>query len=193
MTSKKPRTVKFRRKREQKTDYLKRLKTLASKKPRLLVRFTNQKIIAQLIEFSPLGDKIIAAIDSSALKKLGWNYSCKNFPAAYLCGALIGKTALKKNCQEAILDTGFKVSLPKSRVYAFLQGALDSGLKIPHGEGIFPDEKQISGKQIVDYALQLKSKNEKEYQQKFGQYLKNNAKPEQITDTFIKVKQKIIS
>ncbi|HLC81226.1 MAG TPA: 50S ribosomal protein L18, partial [Candidatus Nanoarchaeia archaeon] len=48
MAGQKPRTVLYRRRRELKTDYHKRLKLLSSSKPRLVVRFTNRKIISQV-------------------------------------------------------------------------------------------------------------------------------------------------
>ena len=88
MVNRKPRTVPYRRKRENKTNYLKRLKLLLSRKGRLVVRFTNRKVVAQLVEFTPKGDKVLVATDSFALRKLGWQYSCKNLPAAYLTGFL---------------------------------------------------------------------------------------------------------
>ena len=192
--SKKPRTILYRRKREQKTDYKQRLKLLVSRKPRLVVRFTNQRIIAQVISFDTKGDRMITAIDSFALKDLGWNYSYKNYPAAYLTGLLIGKKTLESGCEQVVLDVGFKQVLKKNKVYAFLKGVVDSGLDIPHSEDddVFPTEEQISGKQIVDYAHGLKSKHETAYNSKFAKYLKTGAKPEQLTAMFEKIKQKIL-
>ena len=80
MASKKPKTVYNRRKRNQKTDYNQRLRLLLAHKLRLVVRVTNTRIIAQIVEFSAKGDIIHVGLDSSALNKYGWNYSCKNFP-----------------------------------------------------------------------------------------------------------------
>ncbi len=150
MTSKKPRTVLYRRRREQKTNYKQRLKLLASRKLRLVVRFTNQRVISQLVKFEEKGDKIVAEADSTALKKLGWDYSGKNFPAAYLTGLLIGKNAVKKGFTEAILDAGLKSPLKKSKTYAFLKGVLDGRLNVPHGDDMFPAEDRITGKHIND-------------------------------------------
>lgn len=153
MANKKQKTILYRRKREQRTDYPKRLKLLKSRKPRLVVRFTNQKIITQIIKFNPEGDNIITGIDSFALKKKGWDYSGKNFPAAYLTGLLIGKKALENNCNEAVFDCGFKQAQPKGKMYAFLKGVLDAGVKVPRGseEKIFPSEERVSGKNLADY------------------------------------------
>jgi len=192
MATKKPKTVLYRRKREQKTNYQRRLKLLLSGKPRLVVRFTNSKIIAQIIEFTTSGDKVLAAVDAFALKKLGWNYSCKNIPAAYLTGLLLSKTAQEKNCKEVILDTGLKTALGKSRIYAFLKGVLDAGLTVPYGnEKIFPNEERLSGKHITDFASQLKG-NKELYERNFSRYLKSNSLPEQIAEDFKMIKQKIM-
>lgn len=170
MNSLKPKSVLYRRKREGKTNYAKRRKFLLFRKPRVVLRLTNQKVIAQVVEFTPQGDKIIAAADSQTLKKKGWTLSGKNLPAAYLVGLLLGKKAREKNCQEAILDAGFRDVLKKGRIYAFLKGLLDAGLKLPYGgEDIFPPQERIEGK-----------------------HLKNNAGAEEIARQFNKVRKEIM-
>ena len=192
MTSRKPRTVLFRRRREQKTNYQSRLKLLKSDKARLVVRLTNKRIIAEIVKFEMAGDKVLFGTDSTALGKLGWNYSYKSYPAAYLLGLMLGKAVLKKGITEAILDTGFDTPLPKGRIYALLKGVLEGGLQVPHGEkDIFPSEDRISGKHISDYAVSLKDKTI--HDKRFSGYIKKNASPEKITETFNKVKQKIMS
>ncbi len=144
----KPKTVLYRRKREAKTNYAKRLKLLFSQKPRVVVRFTNTKIIAQVVSFTQKGDVVTAAVDSSSLSKMGWKSSLKNFPAAYLTGVLIGKKAQEKGCKEAIMDTGFKNPQKGGKVYAFVKGVVDSGLQVPHSEEIYPAEDRIAGKHL---------------------------------------------
>lgn len=187
MASKKPKTVLHRRKRQKKTDYRKRLRILVSGKPRLVVRFTNKKVIGQVIVFLPQGDKVLSAVDSNGLKKLGWSYSTKNFPAVYLTGLLLGKEALKKGNTEAVFDIGEKTPLHKSRIYAFLKGAVDSGMEIAHGsEEIFPDEERLSGKHIENFA-----KKTHDHLQ-FAEYLKNKAQPEKMSEAFAHVKKKIM-
>ena len=151
MATKKPKTVLYRRKREGKTSYLKRLKLIKSGKSRLVVRITNQKVIGQVIDFTEQGDKVLAGVDSSSLKKEGWNHGTKNLPAAYLTGLMLGKKALANKCEEVILDTGFKSFLKGGKVSAFLKGVVDSGLNVPHGsDDIFPSEDRIMGKHIND-------------------------------------------
>ncbi|RLG69666.1 MAG: 50S ribosomal protein L18, partial [Candidatus Iainarchaeum archaeon] len=65
--------LKFRRRREKRTDYAKRLALVKSGLPRLVIRRTNQYIISQVIKFDPKGDITLVHINSSRLKKLGWN------------------------------------------------------------------------------------------------------------------------
>ena|SRR3989338_2782989 len=193
MASKKPRTVLYRRKREQKTSYSKRLKLLLSGKKRLVVRFTNSKVLAQIVEFTPQGDKVLVGVDSAGLKKYGWKYSCKNFPAAYLTGLLLGRKAKEKEFKEVVvLDTGFNSPLHKGKAYAFLKGVVDAGITVPHSkEDLFPDEKTIQGAQVQEYALKLKADKDA-YNRQFAQYLKSATGPESLTAAFMQVKQKII-
>ena len=192
MALRKPKTILYRRKREKRTDYKRRRHLLLSGKPRLVVRFTNHRIIAQVVKFAAVGDAHVAAVDSAALlKKHGWKYSYKNTPAAYLTGLAIGKLAVAKGEKEAILDTGFPTPLRKGKQYAFLKGVLDSGLEVPHGgDEIFPDEGRISGEHIAAYAKHLQSSGE--YEKRFTEYLKNNVKAEEITAQFEKVKQALV-
>ncbi len=139
-------TVAYRRKREGKTSYRKRLRLLLSRQPRLVGRVTNHHIIGQMIEFHPQGDKVLVGVDSSSLKKLGWNGSGRNIPAAYLTGFLLGMNAKKKGCRQAVLDTGRCSG--SSRLYAFLRGALDAGLEVPHDQAIFPPADRLQGKHL---------------------------------------------
>lgn len=190
MANRKPQPIRYRRKSELKTNYGKRLSYLLSRKLRIVVRFTNQQIIVQLVQFTPQGDKISFGLTSSQLKKYGWDYSFKNHPAAYLTGLLFGHLALQQKHTEAILDAGLKSPQKKGRFYSFLKGLLDAGFKVPHGQEIFPDETVINGKNIQTYALLLK-KDEAAYQRQFSQHLKNKLVPENINKIFEQVKQKI--
>ena len=145
---KKPKIVAYRRKREGKTNYAKRKDLLAAGKPRLVIRPTLNKIIVQVIEFQPAGDKIILGIDSRALEKFGWKASKKNLPAAYLTGYLLGKRVLEKGVKEAVLDIGQKPSVGGNKIFACLKGAVDAGLQINHDEKILPSPERISGKSL---------------------------------------------
>ncbi len=186
MKSKKPQTVHYRRKREQRTNYAKRRRLLLSQGNRLVLRFTASKVIAQIIAFTPQGDKVLIGVDSSSLRKEGWNYSLKNTPAAYLTGFMLGKNAVKAGVNDAVFDAGFKSPRAKGKSYGFLKGVLDAGFHVPCGEkDIFPSEERITGKHISDFA----AKNKNGVQ--FAQYLKSKAVPEQITTQFKAIKQKL--
>jgi large subunit ribosomal protein L18 len=191
MASRKPKPVLYRRKREKRTNYPKRLRLLMSGKPRLVVRISNQQIITQIIEFTIKGDLVKSAFNSTALAKLGWNYSKKNLPAAYLTGFAMAKKCVAAGVKEAVLDTGLTSPMPKTKLYAFLKGIADGGLNVPHDEVIFPDEERIQGKHIQNYAEQLKEKSKEDYEKRFAKYLKNNTQPEKITEQFSKTKEQI--
>ena len=192
MANRKPKTVSFRRKREQKTNYTKRLYLLMSRQARLVVRLTNTKVIAQLVTSTSSGDSVVVAVDSGRLVKLGWNYSGKNIPAAYLTGLLLAKLALKKGVKEGILDTGFRYPHPAGKIYAVLKGVVDGGVKVPHSADVFPHAERLQGGHVAQYATSLSSKKEV-FARRFAQYLKSNAQPAQITSSFDQVKKKIMS
>ncbi len=143
--------IHYRRKREGKTDYRKRLEYLKSGKPRLVVRKTVNNIIVSIVEYHPDGDKVITTFNSKDLKKHDWNFSTGNIPAAYLTGYIAAKKALQKNVSEAILDLGLQANVKKGRLFAALKGAVDAGLNVPHSEEAFPDEERIQGKHIEEH------------------------------------------
>jgi len=139
--------VKYRRRRENKTNYKKRLKLLKSEKLRFIVRFTNRYVITQISKYEPEGDKVIAHANSKELSGFGWKYGTKNTPAAYLTALLCGSRVANKE-NNIIFDIGLKTSIKKSKIYSALKGAIDAGLIIPHSEDIFPDESRIRGEHI---------------------------------------------
>ena len=104
--------VQFRRKREGTTNYRKRLKILASNKPRLIVRKSLKNMQAAIAEYDEKGDIVKVSSHSSNLKKFGWGYNSGNLPAAYLVGYLLGKRAGKK-FEDVIFDRN---RVPNSKV-----------------------------------------------------------------------------
>lgn len=138
----------FKRKKEAKTDYSKRLRLLDSRKPRLVVRRSLNYIQAQIVEFKGKSDRTLASSNSRSLRKVGWTFSCDSVPAAYLVGFAIGKVALKNNIGEAILDSGLYRSTKGNRIYAVVKGAIDAGLKVPASPEVFPSDDRVSGKHI---------------------------------------------
>ena len=83
--------VQFRRKRESKTDYKKRIKLLLGNKARAVIRKSLNHISIQLIKYNPKGDIIIISAHSRELKELGWEANTSNIPAAYLTGLLMAR------------------------------------------------------------------------------------------------------
>ncbi|MEM2121570.1 MAG: 50S ribosomal protein L18 [Candidatus Woesearchaeota archaeon] len=156
--------VSYRRKREGKTDYNKRLKLLKSGKPRLVIRKTNKQILMQIIKFSEEGDRIIKSITSKELRKYGWQLSLKNIPAAYLTGYLLAKKS--KINEELIVDIGLQEK--GNRLFAAVKGAVDAGLKIRHNPEIFPKQNLIKGEHIQNYLKSSKDPIQ------FSQYKKSN-------------------
>lgn len=182
--------VPYRRKREGKTNYKRRLGLLKSEKPRLVVRISLKHATAQLINYEPAGDKILVSAHSAELSKLGWKGSTGNLPASYLTGYLIGKKAKSKNVSEAILDLGLRTSVTGSRVYAVLKGAVDAGLNVPHSDDILPSADRLSGKHIAEYGKKLKA-NKTQYDRQYSGYEKRSLNPEDITKHFDEMKKKI--
>ena len=149
--NKKPKTIRFRRKREGKTNYNKRLRLLLSSKPRLVVRPSLKGMTVQVITAEKIGDRVLAASHSNELKKLGWKFNCGNTPSAYLTGLITAKKAIKKGIKEAILDIGLRKPVKGGRIFACLKGTVDAGLKVPFSENILPSQERIKGEHIIKY------------------------------------------
>jgi len=167
--------VKYKRRRSGKTDYYarKRLITQAKNKYnapkyRLVVRFTNRDIIAQIVTSEINGDKVFCAAYSHELKRYGVEHGLTNWAAAYCTGLLLARRTLSKlkldetfaGVEEAdgefklteeeevdgetrrpfkaYLDVGLTRTSTGARVFGALKGASDGGLHIPHSEKRFP-------------------------------------------------------
>ncbi|MEM3373845.1 MAG: 50S ribosomal protein L18 [Candidatus Woesearchaeota archaeon] len=154
-------TVPYRRKREGKTDYRKRLIILKSKLPRLVIRKSNKHMLAQIIVFNETGDKVLYSANTKELNKYGWDKSTSNIPSAYLVGLLIAKKALKDNDElEVVVDLGLQAPIKGSKLFAVVKGASDGGLKINYSEEVVPKEERLFGEHISlkDLVLKVKDK-----------------------------------
>jgi len=94
--------VKFKRRRQGKTNYSRRrilLKRDRSKydtpKYRLVVRITNTKIIAQIIYATLTGDRVSCAAYSNELTRYGVKLGHTNYAAGYCTGLLLARRVLK--------------------------------------------------------------------------------------------------
>jgi len=95
--------VKFKRRREGKTDYYARLRlTIQDKnkyntpKYRLIVRFSNKDITCQVAYSRIEGDMILCAAYSHELPRYGVKVGLTNYAAAYCTGLLLARRLLKK-------------------------------------------------------------------------------------------------
>lgn len=156
--------VKFRRRREQKTDYDQRLELLKSGKPRAVVRTSNQHTRVHLSHYEREGDRNTAQTISKELEEYGWEHNTGNLPAAYLTGYLAG---MKSDVEEAILDSGLRSIKSGSRMFAAVQGLRDAGVEVPVGEEMIPEEGRLRGEHIEEM------------------------KDEKVSDTFETVKENI--
>jgi len=180
----------YRRRRNAKTDYAMRRRLVLSGLPRLIVRPANKHITVQVIEARATGDIVLASAHSSELKKYAWKGAGGNVPAAYLTGRLAGYRAKVKGIEKAILDVGTRPVSTGSRLFAAMNGAVDSGIEIPHGDGTLPAKERLRGEHIADYGKLLSEKPDL-YQKRFSTYLKRKLKPEEIPAHFDEVTEKI--
>ena len=183
-------TMPCRRKRQGRTNYKKRLKILMSNKFRFVVRKSSKNLQASIVAYDTKGDNVLFTVNSKALSKLGWKGNAGNLPSAYLIGMLVGKKAIEKGINEAVLDLGFGTSAKGSRLYAALAGAIDAGLKIPFSSEVLPAKERLSGEHISKYAHLLKS-DKSSYDRQFSNYTKKGLNPEDLVKHFNETKSKI--
>jgi len=95
--------VKYRRRREGKTDYYARKRLVIqsknkynSPKYRLVVRFTNTDVIVQIIFAKLEGDYVLTAAYSHELRNYGIKVGLTNWAAAYATGLLAARRVLVK-------------------------------------------------------------------------------------------------
>jgi len=95
--------VKFKRRREGKTDYYARKRLILQEKNkyntpkyRLVVRFSNKNITCQIAYARIEGDVILAAAYSHELPRYGVKVGLTNYASAYATGLLLARRLLKK-------------------------------------------------------------------------------------------------
>ena len=95
--------VKYRRRREGKTDYTARKalimqdqRTLNTPKHRLVVRLTNKDVICQIIMAHIKGDTVMCAAYSHELPRYGIKVGLTNYAACYATGLLLARRLLQK-------------------------------------------------------------------------------------------------
>jgi len=95
--------VKYRRRREGKTDYHARRQMVlqdktkfGSPKFRLVVRISNRDIVAQIVQAKIVGDEVLMAAYSHELPAFGLDFGLTNYAAAYATGLLLARRTLSK-------------------------------------------------------------------------------------------------
>lgn len=95
--------VKYRRRREGKTDYHARRQMVlqdktkfGSPKYRLVVRITNRDVIAQIVHAKVAGDDVLMAAYSHELPAFGLEHGLTNYAASYATGLLLARRTLAK-------------------------------------------------------------------------------------------------
>jgi len=141
-------SLKYKRKRQGRTNYRKRLTLLTGGKNRLVIRKSLKHITAQFVRYNEDGDKVLITAHSKTLEKNGWTHSKGSVPAAYLTGILLAHHAKKQNIREAIVDSGIAVSVKGSRIYAVIRGVIDSGITVPCDKEMLPSDERIQGKHL---------------------------------------------
>ena len=119
---------------------------LMSKRDFIAINVTNENTQVQILKPEITGDKVIASAHSRFLLKDGWKGSRKNIPAAYLTGYFVGKKALSKGVDNAIVYSGTRKYT--QRMAAVVKGVVDAGLTVPSDEETFPPEERINGEHL---------------------------------------------
>jgi len=162
---------KFKRRREGKTDYQARKRlTLQDKnkyntpKYRVVVRFTNKDIIAQIMYSRIEGDHTVCVAYAHELPRYGIKLGLTNYAAAYATGLLLARRHLKNikldsvykgyeadgnvhfdvekeednpNPFMAVLDIGLARTTTGAKIFAVMKGVADGGINVPHSETRF--------------------------------------------------------
>ncbi|PQQ03362.1 60S ribosomal protein L5 [Prunus yedoensis var. nudiflora] len=186
--------VKYKRRREGKTDYRARIRLINQDKNkyntpkyRFVVRFTNKDIVAQIVSASIAGDLVLAAAYAHELPSYGLEVGLTNYAAAYCTGLLLARRVLKK----LEMDDEYEGNV---------EGALDGGLDIPHSEkrfgGFSKDSKQLDpevhrkyiyGGHVAAYMRTLMEDEPEKHQTHFSDYIKKGIEADNIEAVYKKV------
>jgi large subunit ribosomal protein L18 len=167
------------RRRSSQTNYKRRIALLKGGMPRIVIRKTNKRIIAQVVSYSETGDKTIAYADSNELIKEGWP-SRANTPTAYLTGMLLAKKGKGIIEGPVVLDIGVHKPIKSSVIFAGAMGAADGGIKLLGN--IEGSDERIKGAHIAAYSKEGKNPS----------YKKEGIDASRITELFEETKKKIM-
>ncbi|XP_050383510.1 60S ribosomal protein L5 [Argentina anserina] len=132
--------VKYKRRRDGKTDYRARIRLINQDKNkyntpkyRFVVRFTNKDIVAQILSASISGDLVLASAYSHELPHYGLEVGLTNYAAAYCTGLLLARRVLKTLEMDAeyegnVVATGEDFSVEPTESRRPFRALLDVGL-----------------------------------------------------------------
>ncbi|KAE9615378.1 putative ribosomal protein L5 eukaryotic/L18 archaeal [Lupinus albus] len=132
--------VKFKRRRDGKTDYRARIRLINQDKNkyntpkyRFVVRFTNKDIVAQITSASIAGDNVLAAAYAHELPHFGLEVGLTNYAAAYCTGLLLARRVLKtleldEEYEGNVEATGEDFSVEPAETRRPFRALLDVGL-----------------------------------------------------------------
>ncbi|KAL9273687.1 Large ribosomal subunit protein uL18-like protein [Drosera capensis] len=132
--------VKYKRRREGKTDYRARIRLINQDKNkyntpkyRFVVRFTNKDIVAQIISSSITGDLVMEAAYAHELPRYGLEVGLTNYAAAYCTGLLLARRVLKlleldEEYEGNVEATGEDYSVEPAETRRPFRALLDVGL-----------------------------------------------------------------
>ena len=199
--------VKWRRRREGKTNYHSRKKLLLQDKQkynvakyRLVVRFSKKNILCQLIYSRLEGDFVISSSYSRNLTNIGLPLINNNYSTSYINGLYLSKKFFSENFLDikkkqpknnftVILDLGLVRVTTGNKVFAAMKGAVDGGFSIPHNEKRFPGFKKnedfeievmkdrIEGKHVFEYMKLLEDEDEEKFSTQFKSLINKNLNP----------------
>lgn len=203
---------------------------------RLITRITNSKVICQIAYATIQGDRILCQATSKELEKYGVPCGHTNYAACYATGLLIARRALDlvgladsitgvEECTaeeyhveeedsdrrpfKVILDVGLIRTIPGSRVFGILKGAVDGGLHIPHSVRNFPGYKEpeekgqdyeydagahlerILGNHVQEYMEMLQEEDPERYKVAFSKFIENDIEPDGVEDMYKECHEKI--
>merc|ERR1712061_255827 len=205
--------VKFRRRREGKTDYYARKRLVVQDKNkyntpkyRMIVRSSNKDITCQIAYARLEGDRIVAAAYCTGLLLARRVLKQLNLDEAYQGNDSIdGEKYMVEDNDDgpgafrACLDVGLARTTTGAKVFGAMKGAADGGLDIPHSEKRFPgydkEEKEYSaevrrnhifGQHVAEYMRQLLDKDEDAYKRQFSRSIKNGITADTVEDMYTK-------
>ncbi|KAF5746217.1 60S ribosomal protein L5 [Tripterygium wilfordii] len=132
--------VKYKRRRQGKTDYRARIRLINQDKNkyntpkyRFVVRFSNKDVTAQIISASIAGDMVLASAYSHELPRYGLEVGLSNYAAAYCTGLLLARRVLKmlemdEEYEGNVEATGEDFSVEPAETRRPFRALLDVGL-----------------------------------------------------------------